>query len=72
MNRVHYMFSSLLHTFENACIKKLLEMESIICTPVFTTALCPIAKRWKQPMNPSWINGETKSGTNTQWNITQP
>jgi len=53
------LFSSLLHIFENAYIKKLLEMESIICTLMFITALCPIAKRWKQPMYPfldKWIN----------------
>ena len=46
-------------------------------TPMFVAALSTIAKTWKHPKCPSdlsvqQINGQSRSGTYTQWNITQP
>ena len=44
-----------------------------ICTSLFTTALCKIAKTWKQPKCPrKQINGLRRCGTYIQWNTTQP
>ena len=40
------------------------------CTPMFMAALLAIAKTWKQPK--CQRSGSRRSGTYTQWNITQP
>ena len=46
-------------------------VEKDTCIPLFTAALFPIAKTWKEPRCPltdEWIK---KCGSYTQWNITQ-
>ena len=47
------------------------KIEKDTCIPLFTAALFPIAKTWKEPRCPltdEWIK---KCGSYTQWNITQ-
>ena len=39
------------------------------CTPVFTAALCTIARSWKQPKCPSTDDWIKKMWYNIQWNI---
>ena len=42
------------------------------CTPMFIAALFTVTRTWKQPKCPSMKKWIKKSGTSTQWNITQP
>ena len=42
------------------------------CTPMFTAALFPIAKTWKQLPCLFTMNGLRRCGTYTQWITTQP
>ena len=42
------------------------------CIPLFTAALFTVAGTWKQPRSPSIDEYIKKSGTYTQWSITQP
>ena len=48
------------------------EMEKDTCIPLFIAALFTIARTWKQARCPSTDEWIKKSGTYTQWNITQP
>ena len=41
------------------------------CTPMFTSALFTIAKRWKH-INVHWQTNGLRCGTYIQWNTTQP
>jgi hypothetical protein len=42
------------------------------CTPMFITALFPIAKYGNSQDAPQLMNGSRKCGVYTQWNFTQP
>ena len=47
-------------------------VEKDTCIPLFIAALFTIAGTWKQPRSPSIDEYIKKSGTYTQWSITQP
>ena len=47
-------------------------VEKDTCIPLFIAALFTIARTWKQARCPSTDEWIKKSGTYTQWNITQP
>ena len=47
-------------------------IERDTCIPLFTAALFTVAGTWKQPRSPSIDEYIKKSGTYTQWSITQP
>lgn len=42
-----------------------------VCTQTFIAASFIIAKTWEQPIHPSFVDGQTNSGTSVKWNIIQ-